>query len=104
MKLQVREISQEPSGCDIQAIEADAGWRNTRSLPRLFRFLRAPEVVEESTVRRLHEDMKSLKINRAILVTSSSFSRSARTFADTRPVDLMGKDKLSGILKEVTMD
>ncbi|WP_028973767.1 tetratricopeptide repeat protein [Spirochaeta cellobiosiphila] len=100
MGLVVQDIKEIPNGSQIIAIEGDsAKWRNTRKMPKLIRFLRIPDMIEENIIRDLHEEMKSLGANRAIIFSSSNFSRMAITFAESRPVDLMNKDKLQNYLK-----
>lgn len=102
LSLQVRDISEMPNGCDIIAVEGDsAKWRNVRKLPKLIRFFRMPEMVDESTVRSLLEHMKKLNMTRAVVVTSSGFTRTALEFADSRPVELFNKDQLQELLSAV---
>jgi tetratricopeptide (TPR) repeat protein len=102
MGLQVRDIAEIPNGCDIVAVEGDsAKWRNVRKMPRLIRFLRTPDMVDESTVRALLEQMKNLGMTRVALATSSGFLRTAMDFADSRPVDLYNKDQLAEMLLKV---
>ncbi len=102
MTLQIRDVSDAVNGCDIIAVEGDAAkWRNVRKMPRLIRFLRVPDLVDESAVRALLEQMKNLGMTRAALATSSGFSRSAMDFADSRPVDLYNKEQLAEMLLSV---
>jgi len=102
LSLQVRDITELPNGCDIIAVEGDsAKWRNVRKMPRLIRFFRMPEMVDESMVRTILEKVKQLNINRAVIVTSSGFTRTAMEFADSRPVELINKDQLQELLDKV---
>lgn len=104
MTLQIRDVAEIANGCDIIAVEGDAAkWRNVRKIPRLIRFLRVPEMVDESSVRALLEQMKNLGMTRAMLATSSGFSRGAMDFADSRPVDLFNKDQLAEMLLSVDL-
>lgn len=99
MTLQVRDVSEIQNGCDIIAVEGDsAKWRNVRKLPRLIRFYRKPEMIDDNVVRILMEQMKKLNMTRAVIVTSSGFTRSAQEFADSRPVELYNKDQLQELL------
>lgn len=101
MGLSVRDIYDIPNGCQIIAVESESKWRNARKMPRLIRFLRVPDIIDESTVRVLHEEMRKLNVPRAIIVTSSSFSRMAHEFAESRPVDLYNKDQLVEMMKTI---
>lgn len=104
MSLSVRDLTEVQSGCDIIAIENDsAKWRNTRKQPRLIRFLRVPDLIDESTLRALLESIKKLNVVRAVVVTSSGFSRSAQDFAESRPLELVNKDQLQELLKKTTL-
>jgi len=99
MSLQVRDITEIHNGCDIIAVEGDAAkWRNVRKLPRLIRFYRKPELIDDNEVRVLIEQMKKLNMTRAVIVTSSGFTRSAQEFADSRPVELFNKEQLQALL------
>lgn len=98
LKLDTREISHLVNGCQIIAFEAESKWRNVRKIPLLLRCLRVTEVIDESTVRSLHEEMKKTNINRGVLITNSTFSKRAYEFAETRPIDLFNKEKLTSVL------
>ncbi len=101
MSLQIRDVTEMANGCDLIAVEGDSvKWRNVRKIPRLIRFVRTPELVDESLVRSLLEQMKKLNVTRAAMVTSSGFSRTASEFADSRPLDLFNKDQLQELLEK----
>ena len=100
MGLQVHEISTFSNGCQILAVEPQSKWRNTRKLPKLIQYLRATELIDESTVRAFHEEMRKQNITRGIVVSSSGFSRLAMEFAETRPIDLYDKDRLQSLLRQ----
>jgi tetratricopeptide (TPR) repeat protein len=90
------------SGCDIIAVENDsAKWRNVRKAPRLIRFFRIPDMVDEGKIRNLLDDMKNQNMTRAMAITSSGFLRSAMDFADSRPVELFNKEQLQDLLQKV---
>ena len=101
--LSVRDLSEIPNGCQIIAVDNDTRWRNTRNMPRLLQFLRIPEMIPESTVRVFHELMKKYFVQRGIMLSSSNFSRVAIDFAESRPIDLIDKEKLQQLLKGVEM-
>jgi len=82
----------------VIAVESESKWRNARKLPRLIRFYRISDAIKDSTVRQIHEEMKKLNVNRCVIITSSGFTKSAQEFAETRPIDLFGKDKLQELL------
>ncbi len=100
LKLEVRDAMEIPNGYRIAAVDREKNWRVSRKIPRLLMFLRVTEAIDESTVRNLLEMMKKNSINRGVIVTSSNFTSQAKQYADTRPVDLVNKEQLSGLLNE----
>jgi tetratricopeptide (TPR) repeat protein len=103
MDFNVKDIRPIPNGCDIIAMENDsAKWRNVRKMPRLIRFYRMPEMVDEAKIRTILEDIKTNNMTRAVVATSSGFSGSALEFANSRPVELYNKEKLQELLHNVT--
>jgi tetratricopeptide (TPR) repeat protein len=104
MSLSVQDIKSINNGCEVIAIENDnAKWRNTRKMPRLIRFFRMPEMVEEAKIRSILEDMKNQNMTRCTVVTSSGFTRSAIEFSDSRPIELFDKEQLQSLFKQVKL-
>ncbi|MEE8440360.1 MAG: tetratricopeptide repeat protein [Spirochaetia bacterium] len=101
--LTVRDTQQVEGGCEIIAVEPTSKWRNTRVMPKMLRFLRIADTIDDSTVRDTHEAMRKQKITRGVIISSSSFSREATEFAQSRPIDLYGKDKLQALLQKIEM-
>lgn len=102
LELSVREISETKSGCSIIAVENDAEkWRNVRKMPRIIMFYRDPNLIEDSFLRALQEDMKKQSIIRGVVITSSGFTRTALEFADSRPLELVNKEKLEQMLSSI---
>ncbi len=103
LELTPRDTKSIPNGCEIIAVEAESKFRNTRKMPRIVRVLRLPEVIDQSTIRALHEDMKKMNVMRGMIIASTRFSRSATEFAETRPIELIDKDKLQKLLKKIPL-
>ncbi len=101
LKLETRDVKENPHGLEIQAVEAEKNWRSGRPMPRMILFMRDNDTIDVSTVRLLSEKMKKNNISRGIVVTSSNFARKAIEFAETRPIDLVNKEQLSAVLKKV---
>jgi tetratricopeptide (TPR) repeat protein len=93
-----RDISDIPDGCQVIALEQESKFRNARRMPRLIRVLRVADVVDLSAVRSIHEEMKKLSVMRSMIIASSRFSRSAMEYAETRPVELLDKERLQKLL------
>lgn len=101
LELAVRGIKETKYGCELIAVENDAEkWRNVRKMPRLILFYRDPSPIEDAFLRTLQENMKKQSIIRGIVVTSSGFTRTALEFAESRPIELIGKEKLEQFLAE----
>ncbi|MBN2444896.1 MAG: tetratricopeptide repeat protein [Spirochaetales bacterium] len=98
MNLQIREITELVNCCQIIAVEAESKWRNARKLPRLIRFYRISEIIKDATVRQISEEMKKLNVKRCVIFSTSGFTKLAYDFAETRPIDLFGKEKLQELL------
>jgi len=101
MGLGIRDVTDIPNGCRVIAVEGDSKWRGTKKMPKLLWFLRIPELIPETTVRAMHEEMKQLSVTRGVIVSSSNFSRKAVDFSESRPINLMGKERLQEILKSI---
>jgi hypothetical protein len=102
MDFQVKNVKSIADGCDLIAIENDsAKWKNARKMPRLIRFLRTPDMVDESKVRAVLDDAKSQNMVRGMMVISSGFSGTALEFANSRPIELFNKEKLQELLERV---
>lgn len=96
--LTVRTVKPIDEGCDIVGVESQSKWRNAKPMPKLLRFLRITDVLDESSVRAVHEEMRNQNITRAVILTSSSVSNLAREFAETRPIDVYDREKLHQML------
>ncbi len=101
MGLTIRDISPIPNGAQAITVEGQTKWRNARKMPKLMRFYQSTDLMDESTLRSLHEEMKSQGVNRGIVVSSSNYSRMAMDFVESRPIDLIDKEKLQEILKKI---
>ncbi len=104
LKLEVRDITELPNGCQIIAVEAEQKWRGARKMPKLIRIFRVPEIIDDTSVRSMHEVLKKLSVMKGMIITSSTFSRKAYEFAETRPIDLYNKDKLREILLRTDLE
>jgi len=104
LELAIRDIKETKYGCAIIAVENDAEkWRNVRKMPRLILFYRDPNMIEDAFLRSLQEEMKKQSIIRGIVITSSGFTRTALEFAESRPIELINKDKLEQMLTNLSM-
>jgi tetratricopeptide (TPR) repeat protein len=96
--LSVRDASEIPNGCQVIAAESESKRRNVRKTTRMIWFLRVPETITDSAARSLLETMRKNNVPRGLIFASSGFSRTAREFAETRPIDLYGRESLQKAL------
>jgi tetratricopeptide (TPR) repeat protein len=94
--LTVKSAQAIPDGVELIATEDP----NARKPPRLVRIYRSPSMVEDNKVRSILDDAKRQNMGRAMLMTCTGFTRSALDYAESRPVELFGKEKLQGLLKK----
>jgi len=88
---------------DIEIIgtETEGKWRNTRQTNRIIRIIRTTDTIQDRLLRRLYESMKLKNATRIIVITTGDFSQSAVDFANTRPIELMGKAQLVELLRKI---
>ena len=64
-------------------------------------FYRSTDVIEDTVVRKVSDELKSKGYSRGIIFASSDFSHSSITFAESRPITLVPKDQLEALFKKV---
>ena len=102
--LSVRDVVEVVNGVDVIAVEGDSDkWLGAKKLPRLVRFLRVSDNLDDQAVRSLIDQMKKLGIVRGGIITSAGFTRPALEFAENRSVELHTKEKLQELLKGVQL-
>ena len=98
--MEVQTMGEIPGGgLQIAGFEVDSKRLGTRKMPRLIRFYRTTEALDDSAVRAMLEEMKKNNVIRGIIVSSSVFTRRAIEFAENRPIDLYDRDRLQEVLK-----
>ena len=103
MNLSIRDITEIRNGVDIIAVESESDkWMAAKKMPRLVRFLRISDNLDDGGVRSLLDQMKKLGIVKGSIVTSSGFLRTALEFAENRSVELLTKEKLQEMLATIT--
>lgn len=98
--LEVISVKGIEDGCEILASIVDKKRLGTKKMVKLVRFYRSAEPLNDAVVRSLAEAMKRDNAVRGMIVTSSGFSRKAVEFSESRPIDLVSKDRLTELLKQ----
>ncbi len=82
-------------GCRMVATESkNDNWMNMRQQLFYVLFFRDPDPLEDNVVRQIADEVKKQNYSKAFVCTSSGFSRSALNFAESRPIELINKQKL----------
>jgi len=102
MGFSVQNASEQPDGTiKIIAIENESEkWRNVKKMPKILLFHRTSEPIDETPLRNVAEEIKRLGANKCYVLTNTTFTRAAQSFAETRPYELIGKDQLQTLLKK----
>jgi tetratricopeptide (TPR) repeat protein len=99
MELQIQSVKSISDGTEILALEGDSA-KFSRAMPRLIRFYRGSEPAEEGEIRSILDEAKEQNVPKAALIASAGFSSGALEFANSRPVELFGKEKLQAMLRK----
>ena len=91
-----------PFGCAMLASEDKKdNWMNSKKHIYYVLFYRSTDVIEDTVVRKVSDELKSKGYSRGIIFASSDFSHSSITFAESRPITLVPKDQLEALFKKV---
>lgn len=97
--LSAQKIDEKKWGVEMFAVESKKDdWMNMRKQMFLINFYRETEPIEDTEIRRVLDYSKSNNCSKAYVCTSSGFTSSASGFAENRPIELVGKERLEQIL------
>ena len=101
MELSVKTIEIKKYGCLLTASESKSeNWLNARQQLFLIAFYREPDLIEDGVMRKLLETVKSKNFAKAIICTSTGFTRTSIDFCENRPIELIGKERLEELLNK----
>jgi len=101
LQLNIMEmVKLSADGLEFYTLEGDNKWRNTKKRPKLARIYRRSEPIDESVIRSVHETMKEKEIMKALIITSSNFTKNALAYAQERPIELLDKNSLLNLIKD----
>lgn len=101
LNLATTQADSKKSGCVLLCTEAkNDDWRNNRKFNYLLRFYRDPEPVEDVSIRELLDQGKKFNCTKCYFFSSTTFTRSAVNFAESRPIELVPKEKLEKLLED----
>ncbi|MCR5724149.1 MAG: tetratricopeptide repeat protein [Treponema sp.] len=96
----------EPKKWGVQMIATEGksdDWRNMRKQLYLLNFYRETEAIDDGEIRKILDLAKSQNCVKAYVLSSSGFTSSATGFAENRPIELIGKEKLESILAKANV-
>ncbi|TFG82523.1 MAG: tetratricopeptide repeat protein [Spirochaetales bacterium] len=97
-KVKITDISvQKNDWADILAEVETNRWSDVV----LFRLIRSTGTIGELVLRDFHARIKDLKAGKGYCVTAGIFSDEAKKFVEARLIDLMEKDQLMNLLKNI---
>ncbi len=103
MNLTAQQAESTKYGCKIMATDAGSGdWMNMRKQVYYMCFYRDPEPLEDAPVRETLDKAKASNCAKSYILASAGFTRPAITFAENRPIELIGKDKLQNMLTKAS--
>ena len=101
MELSVKTIEAKKYGCLLTASESKSeNWLNARQQLFLIAYYREPDLIEDSVMRKLLETVKSKNFAKAIICSSTGFTRTSIDFCENRPIELIGKERLEELLNK----
>ena len=99
--LSSQQVDYINESCQIIATEKDnENWRNVRKQLILLWFMRDTNPIEDGIVRKMLDKQKELNCTKGMLFSSSGFTRTASSFAENRPIELVTKAKLESLLSK----
>lgn len=101
MSMAVQNAESKKWGCQITAVEhKDDNWMANRKQLFLVRFYRSAEPIDDAAVRETLDLAKSMKAQKAFILSSSDLTKAAFAYAENRPIELVNKQKLEAILQK----
>ncbi len=80
--------------------EPESQWRGVKRAKQLFKIFRLNDKVGDKIIREMLEEMKHVGAVRAICISASDFTRQALEYAETRPIELYDRIKLTSVLSK----
>lgn len=97
--IKIQSIDVDVLYTDILAEIFSSKWEDVA----LFRFFRTTGATGEIYVREFHGHMSDAKAARGFCISAGTFTEEARKYIEGRPIDLIEKNDLTKILKQITM-
>ena len=101
----VEELNTIDNGECIEMLvsESNNGWINLKKKLKIMRIYRSCDPIDERQVREIADFIKSKEYFKAFVISSGGFSERAIAFAQERPLELIDKNELQKILKNISV-
>lgn len=96
--VRIQSIDVDVLYTDILAEIFSSKWEDVA----LFRFFRTTGATREIYVREFHGHMSDVKAARGFCISAGTFTEEARKYIEGRPIDLIEKNDLTKILKQIS--
>ena len=101
-KLDSQQEEITPYGCSFTAVEnRKDSWMNVRKQVFLVEFYRRGDPVDDAVIRKIGDLIRDENYFKAIIFSSSGFTKAAMGYADGRPIVLVDKSQLEILLSKV---
>lgn len=97
--IKIQNIDVDVLYTDILAEIYSSKWEDVA----LFRFFRTTGSTGEIYVREFHGHMSDVKAARGFCISAGTFTEDARRYIDGRPIDLIEKNDLTKVLKQISL-
>ncbi|MCR5605445.1 MAG: tetratricopeptide repeat protein [Treponema sp.] len=97
--IKIMDISVNPNFTEILADIENTRWEDTE----VFRFYRTTGSIGELFLRDFHARVRDSKADKGVCVTAGTFTEEAHKFIEGRPIDLVEKQGLTKVLKQIDM-
>lgn len=96
----IREELISDDRMEFLAVESGSKWRNTRKIRIYVVISRRNNKIEEREIAAIMDNMKTNSTVKAICISVSGFTEGAKRYSESRPIDLIEKDKLVSLLEK----
>lgn len=101
----VEEIHSVDNGECVEMLvsENNNGWINLKKKLKIMRVYRTSDPIEERQIREIADFIKAKEYFKAFIISAAGFTERAIAFAQERPLELIDKNELQKILKNISV-
>ena len=101
----VEELNSVDNGECIEMLvsESNNGWINLKKKLKIMRIYRSCDPIDERQIREIVDFVKAKEYFKAFIISSGGFTERAIAFVQERPLELIDKNELQKILKNISV-